>query len=301
MNITLKQMRVFVAVARVENVSRAATELHLTQSAVSMALRELESQLGRALFDRAGKRLLINANGAWLFPKALAMLEQVHDIAVQMGQADRQHLAIGGSTTIADCLFPKLARYLYETEPTLDLQLESGNSDAILALLLARNIDIGLVEGICQHPQVNATPWWNDRLVVIAHPSHPLARRAAHGPLPVEALVGSTWILRERGSGTRAIFEHALRGHISDFTLRSELKHLPTIKALVSSGNAWLSCLSEISVAAEIKAGDLTTIAIEGISLERQFYMLEHKQAYRSSLVSGIIHWIDNVAVNKTI
>ena len=291
MNITLKQLRVFTAIARTENVSRAATELSLTQSAASMALRELEQQLGVQLFDRAGKRLQLNVEGNRLLPKARQILDEVQQIAGELGHAVRPQLAVGASTTIADCLFPTMATHLYQRHADLDLQLESGNSSNIMALLLAHRIDLGLVEGVCQHPQLASTPWWTDRLVIVASPEHPLVRQSAMAPLPVTALAGSRWILREAGSGTRAIFEHAFRAQLSGFELAAGLKHLPTIRALVAAGDA-LTCLSGISVSTDIAAGRLAVVHVRDLTLERQFYLLEHKQAYRSAIHGELIDWI---------
>ena len=293
MNITLKQLRIFVAVAGTENVSRASEKLSLSQSAVSMALKELELQLGLKLFDRAGKRMLMNRQGHWLLPKAQHILEQVQVIGRDLGHASRQTLAIGASTTIADCLFPSLATHLYGQYPDLELHLESGNSSAILSLLLARKIELGLVEGVCQHPQVTSTAWWTDRLVIVASPNHPLAKQfGKNGPLPVAALVNTTWIMRETGSGTRAIFEHVFREHLPGFGIMAELDHVPTIKALVAEGEC-LACLSEIAVKRELASGELVGIDIRGMELERQFYMLRHKQGYKSDMHAQLIEWIE--------
>jgi len=293
MNITLKQLRIFVAVAGTENVSRASERLSLSQSAVSMALKELELQLGLKLFDRAGKRMLMNRQGHWLLPRARHILEQVQAIGRDLGHASRQTLSIGASTTIADCLFPSLATHLYGQYPDLELHLESGNSSAILSLLLARKIELGLVEGVCQHPQVTSTAWWTDRLVIVASPHHPLAARfGKNGPLPVGALAGTSWIMRETGSGTRAIFEHAFREYLPGFGIMAELDHVPTIKALVAEGEC-LACLSEIAVKRELASGELVGIDIRGMELERRFYMLRHKQGYQSEMHAQLIEWIE--------
>jgi DNA-binding transcriptional LysR family regulator len=291
MNITLKQLRAFVAIAHTENVSRAATQLSLTQSAVSTALGELEQQLGLTLFDRTGKRIRINPQGHWLLPKAQRILDQVGSIAEELGQAGHQSLSLGASTTIADFLFPRLARHLYGQFPELELQLESGNSSAILSELLTHRIELGLVEGICQHPKITSTPWWTDRLVIVANPNHPLTVKAVNGPLSSEALKGSQWIMREAGSGTRAIFEHAFRALLPHFDILTELKHVPTIKALVANGDA-LACLSEITVAKELATGELAVLDIQGMALERQFYILQHKEAFQSEIHLHLIRWI---------
>jgi len=295
MNITLKQLRAFVAIAHAENISRAAEHLSLTQSAVSTALRELEQQLGLTLFDRTGKRIRINPQGHWLLPKAQRILDQVNSIAGELGQAGQQTLAIGASTTIADFLFPRLAIHLYDRFPGLEIHLESGNSSAILTELLSHRIELGLVEGICQHPKVTVTPWWTDRLVIIACPDHPLAGR---GPLPPEALMESRWIMREAGSGTRSIFEHAFRHHLPHLDILTELKHVPTIKALVASG-AGLACLSEIAVANEIDRDELAVLNIRDMTLERQFYLLRHKETYQSNIHTYLVDWVMQQSVQR--
>ncbi|HKI61239.1 MAG TPA: LysR substrate-binding domain-containing protein [Mariprofundaceae bacterium] len=291
MNITLRQLRVFVAVAKSENISHAALALSLTQSTVSMALKELEGQLGLRLFDRLGKRIVMNSQGYWLLPRAQRILGQIQSIAGELGHASRPALSIGASTTIADCLFPRLSTHLFQQHPDLDLHLETDNSSGILDRLLARKIELGLVEGVCQHPQVTATPWWTDRLLIVASPLHPLAVRAAAGPLPLKALEASSWIMREAGSGTRAIFEHAFREALPGFSIQAELKHVPTIKALVATGSS-MACLSEIVVRKEIERGQLAVVDVRDRKLERRFYMLQHKQGYQSEIQAHMTRWI---------
>jgi DNA-binding transcriptional LysR family regulator len=298
MNITLRQLHIFMAVAAGGNVTRAANELNLTQSAVSTAIRELEQQLGLSLFDRAGKRIRLNRQGDWLLPRARRILDQVQGLADELGQAGRQSFSVGASTTIADCLFPRLAVHLYAAYPGLELHLHSANSSDVLASLLAHSIEIGLVEGICQHPKIEATAWWTDRLAIIARPDHPLVRLAAGQPLPAEALAGSRWIMREPGSGTRDIFEHAFADLLTAFDIAAELPHLPTIKALVADGDT-LACISEISVADELAAGRLARIGIAGHKLERQFYMLRHRQAYHGEIQRALADWLSKLSREK--
>lgn len=293
MNITLRQLRIFSAVATRESITQAATALSLTQSAVSTAIRELEQQLGLQLFDRAGKRIRLNRQGEWLLPRAGRVLDQVQAIGDELGQAGRQSLAIGASTTIADCLFPRLAIWLYERHPDLELQLQTGNSSTIMTELLAHRIEFGLVEGVCQHPRLEITPWWSDQLVIVGRSGHPLIDATA--PHPPEALAAYRWIMREAGSGTRGIFEHAFRDQLDRFEIMAELKHLPTIKRLVEESDA-LTCLSRISVAAEIEAGGLVVIDVAGMQLERSFYLLRHKDAWQSELHGELVTWLAGLA-----
>ncbi|PIW45145.1 MAG: hypothetical protein COW18_12045 [Zetaproteobacteria bacterium CG12_big_fil_rev_8_21_14_0_65_54_13] len=134
-------------------------------------------------------------------------------------------------------------------------------------------------------------PWWTDQLVIIAKPDHPLAVQSATAPVPINVLAGSKWIMREAGSGTRSIFEHAFRRQLSGFNIVAELRHVPTIKALVASGDS-LACLSGITVAKEIAAGTLAAVSIRNMRLERQFFILQHKQVYQSDIHAALVRWV---------
>ncbi|TLS66775.1 LysR family transcriptional regulator [Mariprofundus erugo] len=290
-NVTLKQLRIFVAVARREHVSHAAAEMSLSQSAVSMALAALEEQLGATLFDRVGKRMVMNQQGNWLLPRAQYVLAQVEAIAGEFGSSGRKMCAIGASTTIADALFPSMSMHLYSVCPDLELYLETGNSSVIIDHLLARRIEIGLVEGVCQHPRILARPWFTDQLLIVAHPAHPLVLQSQETPLSVQQLSHSRWVMREEGSGTRAIFEHVFRTVLASFHIVATLKHVPSIKQLVASGDM-LACLSALTVAGEIARGELKVVHMRDVQLERQFFLLQHRQAFYSEIHTELLQWI---------
>ncbi|MCD6062016.1 MAG: LysR family transcriptional regulator, partial [Moraxellaceae bacterium] len=204
MRITLKQLEVFIAVAQAGNVTRASESLNITQSATSMALADFESQLGRKLFDRIGKRLQLNDSGRLLLPKALDAVARVADIE-HMAASDQAMigpLRIGASLTIGNYMMPGL--------------IGSFMKACIVEALEQFHIDLGFIEGFCHEPAIEVLPWCHDELVVFAAPSHPLAQKKK---VTETDLANADWILREPGSGTREVFDNAVLGRIHRINL----------------------------------------------------------------------------------
>ena len=198
MHITLRQLEVFAEVLKSGSTTQASVMLALSQSAVSAALTDLEGQLGVQLFDRVGKRLVVNEHGRLLYPRALALLEQAVEIE-QLFREDNGAIRIYASSTIGNYILPAvIARYRHDY-PQLPIELSVGNSQDVMQAVLDFRVDIGFIEGPCHSTEIISEPWLEDELVVFAAPTSPLAR----GPVTLEQLAAAPWILRERGSGTR--------------------------------------------------------------------------------------------------
>ena len=196
MKYTLRQLEVFLAVAHFDNITRAADSLSMSHSAASGALRDLETQFDIQLFDRVGKRLKINELGRLLRPRAEALLERARSLEQDMTrhQAVGQ-LKIGATMTIGNYLAVGLiARYL-EEQPRAKLDLQVANTSAIAARLVNFDLDIGLVEGEVQHPDLEVLPWLTDQLEVFCAPDHPLTQKSQ---LSDTDLLSARWILREQ-------------------------------------------------------------------------------------------------------
>ena len=212
MNITLRQLEIFAAIAEQGNVTRAAEELLLSQSAASMALAEFENQLGEKLFSRSGKKLCLNESGRTLLPRVMELLARTAEIECMFASSGRElagAVKVGASSTIGNYLITSYLGQFAQENPAVELSLEVGNTEQIIGSLLDFNIDIGYIEGLCQHPKIITRKWIRDKLVVFASPRHPLV---AKKQLSIADLAAAKWILRERGSGTRVIFENALVG-----------------------------------------------------------------------------------------
>jgi len=284
MRFSFRQLEVFLAAARLENLSRAAERLAMSQSAASGALRELESQFGIRLFDRVGKRLQLNDLGRALQPQAEALLEQAQQLERSLERHEVQgELKVGATLTIGNYLAVELiARFMGE-QPGARVALEVANTARIAAAVRAFELDVGLIEGELHDPELEVTTWREDALVVFAAPDHPLARRRRLSDTDLRA---ATWILREPGSGTRQTFDRAMHGLLADLRVQLELQHTEAIKRAVEAGLG-LGCLSRLTVAAEFAAGRLVPLRVPQRDFTRHFYLILRRGKYRSPGLEG--------------
>jgi DNA-binding transcriptional LysR family regulator len=231
MHITLRQLEVFAEVLKSGSTTQASQMLALSQSAVSAALTDLEGQLGVQLFDRVGKRLVVNEHGRLLYPRALALLEQAIEIE-QLFREDNGAIRVYASSTIGNYILPEvIARYRRDF-PTLPLEMSVGNSQDVINAVIDFRVDIGLIEGPCHNVDIIAEPWLEDELVVFASPASSLLQ----GEVTLERLAQAQWILREQGSGTREIVDYLLLSHLPHFQLGMELGNSEAIKHAVRHG-----------------------------------------------------------------
>lgn len=286
LHLTLRQLQVFVAVAGAGTTSAAGAAIGLSQSATSAALKELERMLGTALFDRSGKRLLLNADGRALLPRAQALLDGAAEIErlAQSGDASLSALRIGASTTIGNYLLPRLLRRVWGDRPAggaapWQAGVQIGNTAGIGAAVADFQLDIGLVEGPCDDARLELRPWLRDELLVVAAPR--LHRRlTAHlpaaAPVPLRVLREQVWLLREAGSGTRAITDLELLPHLHAWRYSIELGNSEAIKHAAAEGLG-LACLSEWVVADQIAARRLLRVATTLPPMPRQCYIVLHR------------------------
>jgi DNA-binding transcriptional LysR family regulator len=287
MKYTLRQLEVFLAVAHFDNITRAADSLSMSQSAASGALRDLEEQFDICLFDRVGKRLKINELGRLLRPKAHALLERAQALELDMSQHQAVgQIRIGATLTIGNYLAVGLiARYMKE-QPKAQLDLQVANTSAIAARVANFELDIGLIEGEIQHPDIEIIPWQTDELVVFCAPDNPLAQKAQLSDSDLQA---APWILRESGSGTRQTFDWALHGLLSNLNIVLQLEQTDAIKRAVSEGLG-IGCLSQIALQESFERGSLAPLKVAGRNFSRQLYIILNRHKYRSE---GIKRWLE--------
>lgn len=282
MKYTLKQIEIFVAIARHENVSRAAEMLSLSQSATSSALAELENQFSQQLFDRYGKRLRLNEQGRLLLPRAVELLDRATEIeALLRGERGLGNLGVGATLTIGNYLLPLIVASYLQRHPESRVQLRVHNAATIARQLLHYEIDIGLIEGQVRDAELESTPWVEDELVVFCAPSHPLARR---GSATLGELVDQPWILRERGSGTRETFDEALRHLPQGISPRLELEHTEAVKRAVESGLG-ISCISRLALRDAFRRGSLVAVETPELDLRRSFNFVWHRGKYHTAAI----------------
>lgn len=263
---------VFRAVARHSSFSRAAEELLLTQPAVTQQIKALEEQFGRPLFQRAGGRISLTPGGAALLPLAeqikVLSEEAVAAVARAYGQ-EAGELNLGASKTIAQYLLPAfLAAYL-QTNTEARITARSGNTDQMLAALVAGDIQLALLEGPEQRTDMHIEPFMEDHLVLVVPSSHEWAGRK----ITLDQLRTQPLLVREFGSGSRRIVEQALAGaglKIRDLNIRMELDSTEGLLNGVEAGLG-VTFVSRWAVRNQLALETLKLARVDGLKLSREF------------------------------
>lgn len=286
MKYTLRQLEIFLAVARHKNTSTAAEELHLSQSAVSAALLALENNYDVRLFDRTGKKLELNPTGHSLRKKAESLLAHAREFDLELARHQHiGHLRVGASFTIGNHLAVNcLAAYLADY-PEAQVEFAIANSPDIIAKVLNYEVDVGMVENASPRKELELIPWIEDELVVFCSPDHPLASK--RGPLTEKDLAGLRWILREPESGARKTFESAFAPILPRLHIYLEFKHNEAIKKAVEAGLG-VGCLSQIVLQNNFKEGSLVPLALSSrFRLGRRFYLVLAANRYHMNAVDN--------------
>lgn len=295
MNISFRQLKAFVAVARLGNLGAAAAQLCLTRGAISQTLKELETQLGTPLFDRAHPHLLLNSEGALLLPLADEMLTRLDDIGSlfgSAGEAGKAVLRIGASQTIGNYLLPALLATL---GPEWRLSVFIANSQQLAERLLAFELDLALIEGDVAHPLLHSEAWQQDQMLLVCSPAHALA---ACSQLQLSDLNQQYWVLRETQSGSREQFDKYLRPQLSQPGTVLELNTLEAVLNTVQQGLG-LTLVSELAVRDRLSSGRLVALPFR-LPMPRQLHLCWHRDKYLSVSSQRFIRFCREVGVSHT-
>lgn len=279
---TLEQLRIFLAVAEREHVTRAAAALHLTQSAVSAAIRALEGRHGIALFHRVGRRIELTEEGRIFRAEAAAVLaraEAAELVLSELGGVLRGTLRVQASQTVASYWLPPLLVRFQRACPGVQVEVGAGNTTSVAQAVLDGVAELGFVEGEVEEAALSQTLLARDQLVVVVGPRHPWA---GGGAVPLVRLAESPWVMREAGSGTRAAFESLLEGAgLPPRDLRVILE-LPSNEAVLAAVEAdgGATVVSERAAGPHLAAGLL--VRAEVALPPRSFKALRHRERYAS-------------------
>jgi len=279
---TLEQLRIFIEVAEREHLTRASEALHLTPSAVSSAIRTLEERYGAMLFNRIGRRIELTGDGCIFLDEAratLARAQSAERMLSELGGGKRGILTIHASQTIASYWLPPYLAQFHATHPMIDLRLTLGNTESVTQATQEGLADIGLVEGAVQAPALSMRKVGTDQLIIVTGPAHEWCTAAK---LKWDTLFSGQWILREHGSGTRSVFEDAMRvaGYNPErLKIALELPSNEAICSAVLSGN-YVTAISELVAAPHLAAG--TLVKADFTLPQRQFLMLSHNDRYQT-------------------
>jgi DNA-binding transcriptional LysR family regulator len=292
-------MRVFIAAAERLHVTNAAKQLNMTQSAASAAIAALEGHYGVLLFHRIGRNIALTEEGRLFLVEGKRLLE--HALRVERALQDlsnlrRGALAIQASLTIASYILPALMHRFRTLHPAISLSLKIANTAQVAAAILHGEADIGFVEGEVSDAGLLKIRAGEDRLVLVVNPAHPWAQRRR---VALEEFTDSAWVLREKGSGTRQVFEHALQRQGFDFTRLSVAFELPSNEAVRSAveAGAGAAVISLLVAEASVRTNALVPIDMGWPS--RPFFALCRNDHHRTKASEAFLHMLRGIIPAK--
>jgi DNA-binding transcriptional LysR family regulator len=286
---TLEQLRIFVAVAEKQHVTRAAGELNLTQSATSAAIAALEARYGIKLFDRVGRGIALTQTGREFLVEARAVLARAKDatqVLNDLAGLKRGQLSIAASQTIGNYWLPRRIQTFRAAYPGIELRLAISNTEQVARIVLEGSADLGFVEGEVDEGLLTTRKIDGDALILAVGARHPWVNRAK---VSAKDLPTTTWVLRERGSGTRSMFEAALRQHglkLSDLQVTLELPSNEAVRSAVEAGDG-ATAVSDLVAAPSIAAKTLHRVRFD--LPRRSFYILHHRERHISRAEDALL------------
>jgi len=283
MNITLRQLRVFAAVARHRSFTRAAEALFLTQPAVSMQVKQLEHQLDVSLFEHLGKKIYLTETGEEVYRYTRTILQQLEEMQTVLGNLkglERGRLRLSVAST-ANYFAPTLLGTFCTRFSGVTVSLDVTNRETLLNQLAENEVDLVVMGQPPAEMDLVAAPFMENPLVIVAPPDHKLAKRSG---IPLQRLEEETFLVREPGSGTRIAMERFFRGHGVNITTGMEVGSNEAIKQSVQAGLG-LGLLSRDTIEMELTLKRLVTLDVEHFPIMRHWYVV-HRKGKRLSAVS---------------
>jgi DNA-binding transcriptional LysR family regulator len=286
---TLEQLRIFVAVAEREHVTQAARALNMTQSATSAAVTALESRYATRLFDRIGRRIALTEAGRLFLVEARALLAQAaaaERVLADLSDLKRGSLALAASQTVASYWLPQVIERYRSLYAAITIAQTIGNTEYVAGRVRDGLADIGFAEGRIDDAALAVTPVAEDELILVVPTKHPWALRP---PRSAKEIKAGPWVLREPGSGTRAIFEAALPKlglAAEDLAVALVVPSNEAVRAAVEAGTG-VTAISRLVVANALKAGTLAAVKLD--LPRRHFFILRHKERYTTKAAQALV------------
>lgn len=284
MHVSLRQLRVFEAVARHLSYTRAAEELHLSQPAVSMQVRQLEDEVGLPLFERLGKRILLTEAGHEIHHYSRLIdqaLEEMDEVIESLKGVSRGRLQVAVASTV-NYFAPRLMAVFQKRYPGIALRLDVTNREQLVQMLDSNSVDLVLMGVPPKDVDVESEAFMDNPLVVIAPPEHPLA---AETDISIERLADEVFVMREEGSGTRQAMERFFSERGLSIRHGMQMTRNEAVKQAVRSGLG-LSVVSLHTIELELETGRLVTLDVRGFPDLRQWYLV-YRHGKRLSPAAG--------------
>jgi DNA-binding transcriptional LysR family regulator len=290
LNVTLRQLQVFAVAAQHSSFARAAEELHLTAPAISMQIKELESVVGLSLFDRSGRALTLSTAGEYFLLHArrmLSALKDAEDTMVRLKGVRIGKLTLGMAST-AKYFVPRLLAEFRREHPGIEFRLEIGNRQALVEMLHRNQVDLAIMGRPPRELNTRAEPFAPNPLAMIASPEHPLARLSE---VPPALLANELFLVREKGSGTRASMDIFFREKGIHPASAMEMPSNETIKQAVMA-NMGLGFLSLHTMRLEVGARLIKLLEVDGLPLVRLWHIVNMQAKLLSPAAEALRYFV---------
>lgn len=290
------RLKVFYAVAQRLSFTRASQELFISQPAVTRHVKELEEEYKARLFVRRGNAIQLTAAGQILMKhcqQIMAAYREAESEIHKLNDLTAGSLTIGASTTIAQYVIPACLARFHLKYPEVKLSLKNGNTEEIERCLLNKEIDLGFIEGDSKNPEIHYMQFAQDEIVLVCRADHPMTEKAS---VSITELSAIPLVLRERGSGTLEVIEHALQRKGINLQYMNIEMHLDSTEA-IKSYLMHSSCMALISIHAvgrELANNQLRIIDLEALEIKRAFYCI-HPQGKADKLTETFMRFSTNL------
>lgn len=292
---TIRHLKIFIEVVKNGSMSAAASRLYISQPTVSQAIRELEEHYGVLLFNRLNRKLYITDAGQKLFSYAKSVVKQFDDLEDKMFKINKKEkIKIGSTITVGESILSDIINKFTKKEPNIEVYSYMNNTQVIERKLLNSEIDIGIVEGEIKSTDLICIPEIKDFLVLICSSKHPFAKRKT---IKLMELANEKFAMREKGSGTRELFERYMSDNGIEIKTAFEGNSPEAIKKEVINNN-YLAVISICLVEKEVKNSQIHVIESAEGAWDRYFSIVYHKDKV---LTEGLKSLIDVVKDYKNI
>ncbi|TCL76856.1 DNA-binding transcriptional LysR family regulator [Hydrogenispora ethanolica] len=290
-----RSLRIFYEVATRLNMTEVAENLAISQPAVSQTIRELETEFEVRFFDRIGRRLYLTREGELFLEYARRILNLYQECVQTIGELRglmKGRLNVGASTTIGIYILTDIIGQFQKLNRGIEVAINIENTRIIENFILENRIDFAFVEGPVGSAEIAVEYFCGDELVFIVPPEHPWTLRDR---VDLADLARERILMREEGSGTRAVIENALRAAGAEYRIGMELGNTEAIKRAVAAGLG-ISCVSKRCIRQEVADGRLRIVAVAGLAVHRDLNLIYHRDKYLSQLFKSFIEFCKTAA-----
>jgi len=282
---TFRELEIFFSLSENPSVSNVAKEKGLSQSAVSLAIKSLENDLGEKLFDRIGKKLILNERGRLFRQKSFKSFLELKDAENLFSKNKLSGvLKISASKTIGTFLIPEIVYKFLENYKEVKIIKETKNSTQIIKSVLNGEIDIGFIETECENENIIKEKIGQDELVIVCNEEY-------KKEIFIDELKNKKWFLREKGSGTREMFLNALGEYGKNINIFMEFSGFIEIKNLLKHKET-ITCISKYAIKDELDKKELFEVKVKNFEFKRNFYLIYHKNRFKTLLFKKFCEFV---------